>query len=354
MIKWLVVVGVLWVATSAVYADEVGGQRWTRQQAHDWYAQQGWLVGCNFTPSTAVNQLEFWQADTFDQETIEREVKWAAGLGMNTLRVYLHDLAWEADADGFKKRLGTFLGITSKHGIRPMLVLFDDCWNDDPKIGKQPEPVAGVHNSGWVQSPGKAVVNDSSQWSRLERYVKDVVGSFGQDERVLIWDLYNEPGNSEQDEKSLPLLKKTFEWARAVKPSQPLTVGVWGLLEDRPVLHAYLLAESDIISFHHYQNVESLMKKVKVLEQYGRPLMCTEWLARGKCEVAEFLPIFNEQRIASYNWGLVAGKTQTNFRWGSKPGAPEPARWHHDLLRQDGSPFDASELELFRKLTNRR
>jgi len=171
-------------------------KRWETERADAWYRRQPWLVGCNFIPSSAINQLEMWQADTFDMAIIERELGWAAELGMNTARVYLHNLAWEADANGFKTRIDRFLACSSRFGIRPILVIFDDCWNDNPKIGKQPEPVPGVHNSGWLQSPGRSAVNDPAAWPQLERYVRDVMGAFSQDDRVLMWDLYNEPGNT--------------------------------------------------------------------------------------------------------------------------------------------------------------
>ena len=164
----------------------VGPQpRWTVDRASAWYAQRPWIVGCNFIPSTAVNQLEMWQADTFDPSTIDRELGWAAGLGMNAVRVFLHDLAWEADAAGFVDRIDRMLGIANRHGIRVMFVLFDDCWNDNPKAGSQPEPVPGVHNSGWLQSPGKSVVNRPESWPRLERYVKAIISRFAHDDRVL-------------------------------------------------------------------------------------------------------------------------------------------------------------------------
>jgi len=224
--------------------------RWAIEEANDWYARQPWLVGCNFIPSSAINQLEMWQAETFDPATIDRELGWAADLGFNTVRTFLHDLAWEADPGGFKQRIGQFLEIASRHGIRPMLVIFDDCWNSDPKVGLQPTPKPGIHNSGWVQSPSVAVVNRGvPAWGRLETYVKDVIGSFAEDERVLLWDLYNEPGNSNNGEKSLPLVQAVFEWARAANPSQPLTVGVWF---ENQALNEFQIAASDVITFHHY------------------------------------------------------------------------------------------------------
>jgi len=325
--------------------------RWTEERANQWYSKQPWLVGCNFIPSTAINQLEMWQADTFDIKTIDKELKWASELGFNTVRVYLHDLTWREDARGFKSRINQFLDIAADHGIRPAFVLFDDCWNADPKSGKQPEPIPSVHNSGWVQSPGKAVVNDPASWPRLERYVRDIVGTFAEDQRVLFWDLYNEPGNSKQGTKSLPLLKRTFDWARAANPTQPLSAGVW--FESRE-LNDYQLAASDIITFHNYGNAKSLSRQIRSLNKNGRPVICTEWLRRGHSDVVSCLPVFKSKQIGCYNWGLVSGKTQTIYAWGTKEGDPEPTTWFHDLLRKDGTPFDPKEASLFRQLTNRR
>ena len=322
--------------------------RWDIGTASAWYSHQPWLVGCNFIPSIAVNQLEMWQAETFDMAAIERELGWAAELGMNTARVYLHDLAWDADASGFKTRLDRFLTCAAKLGIRPILVIFDDCWNANPGIGRQPEPIPGVHNSGWLQSPGARGVNDPAAWPRLERYVRDVMGAFCRDDRVLMWDLYNEPGNSRQDERSLPLLCKVFEWARSVESSQPLTSGLW---YENQSLSAFQAEASDIITFHNYSDAENLAAQIAKLRLYGRPLICTEWLRRGHSDVAACLPVFHRERVGCCNWGLVSGKTQTIYPWGSAAGAPEPGVWFHDLLRPNGDPFDSEEVRLFKTLT---
>jgi len=324
--------------------------RWSAEKARQWQERQPWLVGCNFIPSTAANQLEMWQTETFDPDTIDRELGWAAGVGFNAVRTYLHDLAWQTDPDGFKRRIDTFLSIAAKRGIRPMLVIFDDCWNADPKAGPQPPPVPGVHNSRWLQSPGKAVVNDPGRWDRLRRYVEDVVGTFGRDERVLAWDLYNEPGASGQGAKSLPLLEKAFAWARAAGPSQPLTAGIW---HGNKVLNDFQLAASDIVTFHNYGPAGRLKQQIARLKAYGRPVICTEWMRRPTSTIATHLPIFKAEGVGCLMWGLVAGKTQTIYPWGSKPGAPEPPNWFHDLLRPDGSPYRPTEVALLRRLTGR-
>jgi len=348
------VVAVVAVAAQAGDKQSEGclpGEKWSKEKANAWYAELPWLVGCNFTPSTAINQLEMWQADTFDPETIDRELGWAQAIGFNTARVFLHDLAWEADPEGFKKRIDRFLDIAAKHQIRPFFVFFDDCWNPEPKIGKQPEPKPGVHNSGWLQSPGAKVANDPDQWGRLERYVKDIVGTFAQDKRILFWDLYNEPGNSGYGTKSLLLLKNAFEWARAAKPSQPLTAGIWA--KSLKELNAFQLEASDIITFHNYSEAENLAEQIVDLKQHGRPLVCTEWLRRPHSMVATCLPVFKKENVGCCNWGLVSGKTQTIYPWGSPEGATEPNPWFHDLFRKDGTPYDEKETALFKELTNR-
>ncbi len=322
--------------------------RWTPEQAQAWYAQQPWLVGCNFTPSTAINQLEMWQAETFDPETIARELGWAQSLGFNTVRVYLHDLAWLADAPGFTARINRYLDIAFARGIRTLFTIFDDCWNTDPHIGPQPAPKPFTHNSGWVQSPGKAVSCEPSQWARLEDYIRAVVGALRADERVLMWDVYNEPGNNGLLEKSLPLLQKAFEWTRAAQPSQPVTAGLW---LDLPALNEFLLAASDVITFHNYNEPDHLMAQIQSLRVHNRPLVCTEYMARRFGSTFQTnLPVFKAERVGCYNWGLVCGKTQTNYPWGHDPKDGEPQVWFHDIFYPDGRPYDPAETAAIRSL----
>ena len=324
--------------------------KWSAEKANAWYKQQGWLVGADFLPSTAINQLEMWQAETFDTATINKELGWAAGIGMNVMRVYLHDLAWKADAKGFKKRMDKFLSIAASHKIKILFCIFDDCWNPNPAIGKQPEPKPGVHNSGWVRSPGQAVHNDPAQWNYLQQYVTDILTHFKNDPRILLWDLYNEPANSGYGLSSFPLLKKVYEWAWAVRPSQPLSTGVW--FTDFPEVNAFQLSSSDVITFHNYDDTVSMKKAIDSLQKMGRPVICTEYMARkNNSTFITHLPILKRYHVAAINWGLVSGKSNTIFPWGSKEGSPEPTPWFHDVFRKDGMPYDNKETELIRRLT---
>ncbi len=323
---------------------------WSKDKANNWYKKQGWLVGADFLPSTAINQLEMWQAETFDTATINKELGWAAAIGMNVMRVYLHDLAWKADAAGFKKRMNTFLSIASSHKIKTLFCIFDGCWNPDPAIGKQPEPKPGVHNSGWVRSPSMAVHNDSTQWQYLQQYVTDILTTFKSDTRILMWDLYNEPDNSGYGLTSLPLLKKVYQWAWAVRPVQPLTSGVWTM--EFPEVNQFQLENADVTTFHNYEDAASMKKAIDSLQKRGRPVICTEYMARtNKSKFETHLPILQWHNVGAINWGLVSGRSNTIYPWNSKEGSPEPMPWFHDIFRKNGTPYDLKEVDLIKKLT---
>jgi hypothetical protein len=347
-----------------------GNERWTEDQANSWYARQPWLVGANYIPSNAINELEMFQAATFDPAINERELGLAESIGMNTARVFLQDQLWEQDPEGFKDRLNTFLSIAAKHHIRPLFVLFDSCWETNPHLGPQHPPIPGIHNSGWVQSPGKERLLNLADEPRLKAYVIGVVGAFAKDDRILGWDIWNEPdnrgGDKEEDlsakvKRIDELLPKAFAWARSVHPTQPLTSGVWqGSWGDAAKQSATVkiqLAESDVISFHNYEWPEAFEERIKQLQQYHRPILCTEYMARGAGSTFDgSLPIAKKYHVAAMNWGLVAGKTQTYLPWDSwdRPYVRlQPTVWFHEVFRHDGTPYRQHEVDLIRELTGR-
>lgn len=342
----------LWIISAACNPSEA--QVWSPAIANQWYAKQAWIVGCNFIPSTAINQLEMWQAETFDTLTIDRELGLAASIGMNTVRVFLHDLAYRADPEGFKQRMQIYLEIANRHDIRTSFVFFDKCWNPHPKIGKQPDPRPGIHNSGWVKSPSKEVTNDCRkrrEWGRLELYVKDILNTFKDDPRILYWDLYNEPSDRIiGGVRTMPLMKEIFKWARAAGPSQPLTSGIFFIF---PRYNKFQLSHSDIITFHNYNDAKHLQREIGKLKQRGRPLICTEWMARTRnSNVVTHLPIFKKENVGCLNWGLVSGKTQTIYPWFSKSSTQAPKVWFHDLFYPDGQPYRQEETDMFKKLSS--
>ena len=326
---------------------------WSKEQANTYYQQWGWLRGANFTPSYAINQLEFWQAETFDSAVIDRELGFADAIGFNIMRVFLHHVAWEQDKEGFKNRMKTYLGIADKHHIATMFVFFDDVWNEVYKAGKQPEPKPGVHNSGWIRDPGKLYYDDTTLVVTLEKYVKDILITFKNDKRIFLWDLYNEPGNSGYGSKSLPLLKKTFGWAREINPIHALSAGVWS--KDLKELNEYQLANSDIITYHNYDDEKVHQTVIDSLKKYGRPLVCTEYMARTRNSRFEnIMPILKANNVGAINWGFVSGKTNTIYAWDTPmPDGKEPKVWFHDIFRKDGTPFDPKEITFIKSLTGK-
>ncbi|HEX8831756.1 MAG TPA: cellulase family glycosylhydrolase [Longimicrobium sp.] len=357
---------------SSAHAQQQGRGRWTVERAAAWEREAGWLAGSNYAPASAINQLEMWQAETWDPRTIDRELGWAHGLGFNTMRVFLHDLAYRQDPAGFLSRVDQFLAIASRHGIKPMFVLFDAVWDPFPHTGRQRAPVPGLHNSGWVQAPGVEILRDSATWNaQLKPYVQGVIGRFGRDPRVLAWDLFNEPDNTNggsygqfepanKVEMATALLRRTFGWAREMGPVQPLTAAPWhgdwvepGKMD--PITRM-MLDESDIITFHSYEPVATLQRQVPPLKALGRPVICTEYMARPRGSTFEsVLPFFRQQNVGAINWGFVAGKSQTIYPWDSweKKYASEPPVWFHDIFRADGTPYRPGEVELIRSLTRR-
>lgn len=359
----------------AFVADAAQSGRWSASRADAWYARQPWLVGANFVPSTAVNQLEMWQAGTFDPATIDRELGYAQGIGMNTMRVFLHDIAWREDPEGFFARVDKYLQIAHQHGIRTMFVIFDGVWNPYPKAGRQPAPVPGLHNSEWVQSPGREFLESPAKQDELKPYVMELLTRFGQDSRVLAWDVFNEPDNpnrqaygrdgshtelaeADKEKFALQLLRKTFAWVREANPSQPATCGVWrGDYVHHPTpMQRVQLAESDVITFHDYDRPDELRKQIEGLQKLGRPVLCSEYMARGNHSTfTDNLPVLKQYDVAAWSWGLVNGKSNTIYPWDSwtKPYTTEPKIWFHDVFRADGTPFSKSETSLIRQLTAR-
>jgi hypothetical protein len=337
-------------AANAQTENTLAAKVWSTEKANAWYASHKWLSGADYIPSTAINQLEMWQADSFDPKTIEKEFGYAEAIGFNTMRVFLHSVAWREDPRGFKKRINVFLDIAAKHHIEPLFVFFDDCWNKEPKPGKQPDPKPGIHNSGWMQDPGQPASEDRANFPELEKYVKDILASFGHDKRILLWDLYNEPGNSDKGNKSLPLLAKIYQWAKEVNPDQPITSGIWNWGYEE--LNAFQLNHSDVITYHDYETPDMHLRVVQLLKATGRPVICTEYMARPRNSTFEnTMPMLKKEHVGAINWGFVEGKTNTKYAWDSPmPNGNEPKLWFHEIFKKDGTPYKQAEVDLIKKL----
>lgn len=351
-------------------AAAAASDRWSADAAHRWYQAQGWLVGANYLPATAINQLEMFQPGTFDPRRIATELGWARMTGLNSVRVFLHDQLWAQDRQGFQNRLAQFVNIAASNRIKPLFVFFDSCWDPLPRAGQQREPLPGVHNSGWAQSPGAERLGDHGYTRVLYDYVTSVITQFRNDDRVLGWDLWNEPDNpakvyrkverSDKQELVAELLPQVFGWARAANPRQPLTSAVWqGEWSDpqhRSAIAEIQLQNSDVITFHSYAKPNGFNARIDELAPWGRPILCTEYMARPEgSTISGILPVAKRRNVGVFNWGLVAGKSQTYYPWDSwdHPYTEIPKVWFHDLLRPNGRPFQDTEIRTIQALTTR-
>jgi hypothetical protein len=355
IINRFLITSLLLFSASFIYAQQKvsdASNIWTAEKANAWYAQHKWINGSDFIPSTAINQLEMWQADTFDPATIDRELGYAEGIGFNAMRVFLHSVVWKEDSKGFKERINKYLEIADKHHIQTIFVFFDDCWNPDPKPGKQPEAKPGVHNSGWMKDPGLSWTNPND-FSVLKSYVEDILTTFKHDKRILMWDLYNEPNNSNKNYKSITLLSKVFDWAHEVRPDQPVSVGLWSW--DLKDLNEFQLKNSDVITYHDYDVPEMHRIIIKMLQLYNRPVICTEYMARVRNSTFQnVMPMLKHENVGAINWGFVSGKTNTIYAWDTPiPDGSEPKTWFHDVFRKDGTPYKQEEVDLIKQLNGK-
>lgn len=340
--------------------------RWSPDRANQWYRSQGWPVGANYITSTAVNQLEMFQASTFDLRRIDAELRLARTAGFNSMRVFLHDQLWATDRQGFQYRLAQFVAVAARNRIKPLFVFFDSCWDPHPRAGQQPAPRPGIHNSRWVQSPGADRLGDRNYHRVMYDYVTGVMTQFRYDDRVLGWDLWNEPDNPAREYRSVErsdkldliseLLPQVFDWARSVDARQPLTSGVWEGSRPGSAIVNTQLQRSDIISFHSYDKPATFSGRIEELAPQGRPMLCTEYLARPRGNtIAGILPIMKRHNVGAFNWGFVAGKTQTYLPWDSweHPYTTPPKVWFHDLVQPNGRAYQDDEILTISGLTGR-
>lgn len=334
-------------------------RQWSEEKARQWMDGQPWIVGCNYVPSYAINQYEFWQEETFNPEIIDRELALAEGIGFNAVRIYLHEGLWYADAKGFKQRINRFLEIADSHGIRAIVTFFTNGGNHQRqfKLGPQPQPVPGVHSPNWIPSPGRTVIDNPEEWPRLKKYVQDILRTYKNDKRILYWCLCNEPENLKNGCDVKRFMPEVYKWAWQVRPSQPLSSPVW----QRPGIHgtatkldlvSFVCTHSDIITFHCYSKPEEVKKMIEMLSRFDRPMVCQEYLARTYGNTFEaVMPLFKENKIGAINWGLVNNKCGFHYPWGHKDGDPEPEVWFHDIFRGDYTPWKESEVEFIKSMT---
>jgi len=357
------------------------GKQWTKEQAWEWYNRQPWIRGFNGYPANCRSRVEMWQAynhrEVFDQ--IEREFALAKSIGYNAVRAIIQFEVWFYEHDSFMSNLEEYFALADKYSIKVMLTLGNDCvspkscW-EPIKFGPQRVDwgyhsgiASGPHN-GRHTDPGYMLLDDAEYEPHYYRMVDELAAKYAKDPRLQIWDVWNEPGHSRRGTLSLRHMEKFFEIIRSHDPIQPLTADAhnFNTPDFSPIEYIQLRAMelSDVISFHCYNPLPKQVLLIDRLKQWGRPLINNEWLHRIKgCNVQDIFPLFYLERIGSYNWGLIAGASQTYEPWGQYFNAEFMARkkaegekldltkWQHDLFRMNGHPYDAEEIEIIKRFT---
>ena len=349
--------------------------RWSKEKIWNWYNSRPWMRGCNYMSADCANRVDQWQELGFEErfQTTEEELKLMQETGFNTVRLIPEYVVWKEEHDGFMERFARYIALCAKYGMSCMIVLANDCM--PPKTERWKMPYVGEQQYDWGYHGGKkhsqhGVHNGPAPHFYLDepesrkdyyQFVRELVTAYKNDDRICIWDVYNEPGNSRRDEISLPYLKELFEMIREIDPIQPLTAGVWRVHVDENIplapIEQYALENSDIITYHCYREYNAHIRIIKRLKKEGRPLMNTEWL--GRClqnDVFSLFPLFYLEKIGCYNWGFVAGKYQTYEPWegtwhaynnGWAPNV-DFTKWFHDLYRPNHRPYDPKEIELIK------
>ncbi|MBP3381696.1 MAG: cellulase family glycosylhydrolase [Clostridia bacterium] len=346
---------------------------WSKERANEWYNARPWIRGCNFMGSDCANRIDQWQEEGFEERlaVADTELELVAKTGFNSIRIIPEFYVWKHQHDGFMDRFERYIATAAKHGISCMVVFGNDCMPPKEEalkrfhLGKQ-NVDWGYHGGrkvsqhGAQAGPGYHLLDEPELAKEHYEWVREIVTKYKDDERIIMWDVFNEPGNSNRGNLSMPHLKEFFRIIREIDPIQPLTVGIWNTskgLSGISEIERYALENSDIISFHNYGSYIENVKLIKELKAFGRPLVNTEWLAR--CldnNVQEIFPLFYLENIGCYNWGFVAGKYQTYEPWNSvwEQYAENPqmkwdfTKWFHDLYRPNLRPYDPKEIELIK------
>ena len=355
-------------------------RRWSPETAWEWYNARPWIRGCNFMSSDCVNRIDQWQALGFEEKlaTAEKELELASKTGFNAVRLILEYIVWKEEHDGFMARFDRYLDACYKFGIRAMIVFGNDCMlpKEDPNAHLHCGPQHydwGYHGGRRISQhstihtePGYSLLDEPEEAPHIYEFVREIIEKYKNDDRILIWDLYNEPGNGRRDPVTLPHVKKFFEIAREVDPMQPLTSAVWRMKTDPdavlPEAEQYVLDHSDIVSYHSYASYDENIMLLQKLKKLGRPILNTEWLARTQHNtIQELFPLFYLEKVGCFNWGFVAGLYQTYEPWNTvwetyeNGGARDVdfRLWFHDLYRPSLHPYDPHEIEIIRKYTER-
>ena len=376
--KWLLIALTATVATN-VLAGRQGP--WTKEKAWAWQDAQPWYRGCNYMPVSAANRVDQWQSYGSEERfaEVEREFALAKEIGFNAMRLIIEwqgFAVWLQEPDAFRANFERYLALMEKYGLKAFVVLGNDCsrpkfmWTM-PKLGEQEYDV-GYHGGrrktqhGGFSEPGYLIVDEPEYREKFFAFCRELVTKYAHDGRVVMWELWNEPGAGNRGMMSAQILKDLFALCWEIDPDQPLSANLWsrstGLVlqgKDPHPVEKLAMDLSDVITYHGYVDIERQVRLCDELaKRWGRPLYNTEWLLRIEgCDFPDNYAFMARRKIGALNWGFVNGKYQTHepyepcwrtkFEYG---GRGDPTKWMHDLFRISHHPYDPYEIAVARNV----
>ncbi len=367
------------LATLSVFGART--EPWSKEKAWAWYNAQPWIRGCNYMPASAANRVDQWQQLGKEERfaEVEREFALAQKVGLNAMRILVEQQGfgvWLAEHDGFMANFERYLQLMQKYGLRAIVVLGNDC-SRPKELWKLPTPGPQAYDIGYhggrrvtqhgsnPKAVGYTVLDDPQLRPKFYAMCEELLTKYRDDDRILFWNLWNEPGNNNRNDRTMKDLRELFERAWKIDPKQPLAADLWTVYgnpkgEGRHPVEKLAGELSDIISFHCYADYRTQQRTIKALRaRWGRPMVNTEWLARiNGDELRTSYPVFAQENVGSTCWGFVNGKYQTHEpyepMWKTQfeyrnPNQPV-TKWFHDLFRPSHHPYDPEEINILMNL----
>lgn len=256
--------------------------------------------GFNYQPGYAYNSYEAWRF--FDAETFRRELTWGkrAFPGFNTVRYWLSYDAFRYEEDRQRENFETALGIADSLRLKAVPVLFNR-WHDYNMDNGGIYIDQFVPESSWCSGDGRA---------QYKRYISNIVGDHRHDERILAWDMCNEPFSYGADNAFTAVvrgyekawLEDMYGLCRAQDASAPVIFSPFrmdvSLMEEyAPICDVFLLHRYDFDYGDPEERIRLLTNELSALAEtarnMGKGIFTTEtcWGSLSDRQRAEYVRV---------------------------------------------------------------
>lgn len=319
MIKQLLTL-FLFLVTCVLYSQNSNTSRgqWSEKQAWEWQERVGVIKGFNepYPAYPGMSRVEV--------------LKKAHEVGLNSVRFWVRGRTAEEQIEYIRQMIhdASLFNMT----VSPVLpYVCDRYWRNR---GNQP-------------------------MEEYEQIIRTVVRAYADEDRIVFWDLWNEPRFEDREEtyEQLDIIEQMVEWCRSENLRQPITSSIiWATIkEDSKSLKRMAEVESmmDIHNFHYYNCAinfgENIYRMMDFLKKLGdRPMVATECLTRTNGSgIPSTFAAFSKYHVNFYIWGLYVNDRNWETRWGESTYDPYDPMFHN-ILYSDGDAYDSREIDMIR------